>query len=100
MFAPACVAAVAANTKDTRFGHLAAEARNVPPCSSSKPGAPESKAIAARFAGTNLCSSPRCLKPVYGAAATRKSLRSTLAMAAQWSRSARVRYTGASAARA
>ena len=67
MFAPACVAAVAANTKGTRFGHLAAEAKNMPPYSSSKAGAPVSKAIAARFAWTNLCSSPRCFKPVHGA---------------------------------
>ena len=74
MFAPACVAAVAANTKATRISHLAAQAKYMRPCSSSKAGAPASKAIAASFAGTNLCSSPRCLEPVHGAAATRKSL--------------------------
>ena len=101
MFAPASVAAVAANAKGTRFGHLAAEAENMPPYSSSKTGAPASKAIAARFAWTNPCSSSRSFKPVHGAAATRKSLpsfnaRSGGAMVTVGSGSSRWRFSGES----
>ena len=74
MFVSACIAAVAANTKGTRCGCFAVEAMNMQGRSSSESGASASKTIAARFAGRSLCTSPRCSKPVLGAAATRKSL--------------------------